>query len=470
MMDYKNQIENYFQDKEQALIDGVTRLCSIRSVTGEPSEGAPFGEGCAKALAEALALAEEMGLATANVDGYVGTADLNGQDTALHILGHLDVVGEGTGWTVTEPYSPKVVDGLIYGRGVADDKGPVVAALMAMQCVKELGVPLSKNARVIMGTDEETGSADIAYYYERNPFAPYSFSPDADFPVINIEKGGYKPTFSMEWEEETEGPRVVSFHGGFRINVVPAEAECVVEGLPMRGIYAVAAKVNKATGVEFRIKPMGENRIQIKVIGIGAHAMEPEKGRNAITALLSLLYICPLKEELASTRAIRALFELMPPKDTRGTNLGIAQSDELSGELTLAFTMLDMNEHGIVGRFDARVPICANEQNCQQVVENKMAEYGYLVTGGMQPVHHTDENSPFVQTLLKCYEQYTGNQGHCMCIGGGTYVHGIPGGVAFGPVMPGFETNLHGPDERVALADLITAAKIFAQVIIDLCA
>lgn len=469
-MDYKAQIDKYFEDKEQALTDAVTRLCSIRSVREESAPGAPFGPGCAAALEEALALAGEMGLTTANVDGYVGTADLNDKETALHILGHMDVVGEGTGWTVTEPYSPKVVDGLIYGRGVADDKGPMVAALMAMQCVKELGVPLTKNVRAIMGTDEETGSADIAYYYERNPYAPYTFSPDADFPVINIEKGGYKPTFSMEWEPETEGPRVISFHGGFRINVVPAEAECLVEGLPIRGLYAVAAKVNKATGVEFRIKPMGENQVQIKVIGIGAHAMEPEKGRNAITALLSLLYICPLKEDLASTKAIRALFELMPPKDTRGTNLGIAQSDELSGELTLAFTMLDMDEHGIVGRFDSRVPLCATEANCKKVVEEKFAEHGYVVTGEMHPVHHTDAETPFVQTLLKCYEQYTGQKGQCLAIGGGTYVHGIPGGVAFGPVMPGFETNLHGPDERMSLADLLTAAKIFAQVIIDLCA
>ncbi len=469
-MDYKAQIDKYFEDKEAFLIDAVTRLCSIRSVTEEAAEGAPFGAGCAKALDEALALAGEMGLATSNVDGYVGTADLNDKETALHILGHLDVVGEGTGWTVTEPYSPKVVDGLIYGRGVADDKGPVVSALMAMQCVKELGIPLSKNVRAIMGTDEETGSRDIAYYYQRYPFAPYSFSPDADFPVINIEKGGYKPTFSMEWEPETEGPRVVSFHGGFRINVVPAEAECVVEGLPMRGIYGVAAQVNKATGVEFRIKPMENNRVHIKVVGIGAHAMEPSKGRNAITALLSLLYICPLKEDLASTKAIRALFELMPPRDTRGTNLGIAQSDELSGELTVAFTMLDMDDHGIVGRFDSRVPICANEKNCKDIVEKKMGEFGYTVTGNMHPAHHTDADSPFVQTLLKCYEQYTGNKGECVSIGGGTYVHDIPGGVAFGPVMPGFETNLHGPDERISLADLLTAAKIFAQAIVELCA
>lgn len=469
-MDYKKQIDAYFDHKEDELIAAVTRLCSIRSVKEAAAPGAPFGPGAAAALDEALKLAGEMGLSTKNVDGYVGTADLNGQDTVLHILGHLDVVGEGTGWTVCEPYAPTVKDGCIYGRGTSDDKGPMVAALMAMQCVKDLNVPLKHNARVILGTDEESGSEDIAYYYSREPYAPYTFSPDADFPVINIEKGMYKPTFTMAWEPETEGPRVVSFHGGFRINVVPTEAECVVEGLPLRGIYAVAQKVNQSTGVELRIKPLGNERIQIKALGVGGHAMEPEKSRNAITALLSVLYICPLKEDLGSTKAVRALFELMPPKDTRGAGLGIEMKDDLSGELTVAFTMLNLDEKGVTGRFDSRVPICANEENCKKVAEAAFAKYGFTCTGEMLAPHHTDAGSPFVQTLLKCYEQYTGEKGECLAIGGGTYVHDIPGGVAFGPVMPGFVTNLHGPDEHMSIRDLLTAAKIFAQVIVDLCA
>ena len=469
-MDYKAQIDKYFANKEQELVDAVKRLCAIKSVKDEAKPGMPFGEGCDKALQEALTLAAEMGLATKNYEGYVGAVDLNENETALHILGHMDVVGEGTGWTVCQPYEPTVVDGCIYGRGTSDDKGPMVSALMAMQCVKELGIPLTKNVRAILGTDEESGSEDIAYYYGKEPFAPYTFSPDAEFPVINIEKGMYRPEFTMKWEPESEGPRVVSFHGGFRLNVVPPEAECVVEGLPMRGIYGVAMKVGQSTGVEFRIKPMGENRIQIKAIGQSAHASTPAAGRNALTALLGVLYVCPLKDELTSTKAIRALFEIFPPKDTSGTNLGIEMKDELSGELTCAFTMLDMDDTGIVGRCDCRVPICANEENCKKAAETKLGAFGYTVTGDMKEPHHTPAESPFVQTLLKRYEEYTGEKGECLAIGGGTYVHGIPGGVAFGPVMPGFDTNLHGPDEKIKVADLMVAAKIFAQVIIDICA
>ena len=202
---YEEKINAYFDAPERRaeLVEAISRLVRIRSVREEPLPGMPFGPGPAAALAEGLKLAEELGFATRNYDNYVGTADLNDKETALHILCHLDVVGEGTGWTVTEPYAPKEVDGMLYGRGTDDDKGPVAAVLLAMKAVKELGVPLRRNARLLMGTDEESGSSDIAYYYAREPYAPYAFSPDAEFPLINIEKGSYKPVFTKSWPAET---------------------------------------------------------------------------------------------------------------------------------------------------------------------------------------------------------------------------------------------------------------------------
>ena len=220
---YEEKINAYFDAPERRaeLVEAISRLVRIRSVREEPLPGMPFGPGPAAALAEGLKLAEELGFATRNYDNYVGTADLNDKETALHILCHLDVVGEGTGWTVTEPYAPKEVDGMLYGRGTDDDKGPVAAVLLAMKAVKELGVPLRRNARLLMGTDEESGSSDIAYYYAREPYAPYAFSPDAEFPLINIEKGSYKPVFTKSWPAETATPRVTEFRGGFRINVLP---------------------------------------------------------------------------------------------------------------------------------------------------------------------------------------------------------------------------------------------------------
>ena len=50
-----------------------------------------------------------------------------------------------------------------------------------------------------------------------------------------------------------------------------------------------------------------------------------------------------------------------------------------------------------------------------------------------------------------------------LAIGGGTYVHDIPGGVAFGCAMPGVDNRMHEPDEFAILDDLVLSAKMFAQ-------
>ena len=138
---YEEKINAYFDAPERRaeLVEAISRLVRIRSVREEPLPGMPFGPGPAAALAEGLKLAEELGFATRNYDNYVGTADLNDKETALHILCHLDVVGEGTGWTVTEPYAPKEVDGMLYGRGTDDDKGPVAAVLLGQPVERMTG-------------------------------------------------------------------------------------------------------------------------------------------------------------------------------------------------------------------------------------------------------------------------------------------------------------------------------------------
>ena len=466
---YQDQINAYFDDpaRRQQLVEMISRLVRIRSVREEAQPGMPFGPGPAAALAEGLKLAEELGFAAKNYDNYVGAVDFNDQETQLHILCHLDVVGEGTGWTVTEPYEPVEVDGMLYGLGTDDDKGPVAAVLLAMQAVKDLGVPLKKNVRLLMGTDEESGSEDIAYYYSKEPYAPCTFSPDGEFPVINLEKGSYKPVFTKTWAAESATPRVKELHGGFRINVLPPEAQCVVAGLSAQAAQPYCDKAAAETGIAYELTERGDD-LHILCKGKGAHASTPEEGVNAITGLIHLLCALPLAK-VGSTAALHALNALFPHGDSAGKALGIAQADQMSGPLTLAFSLLELNDTGLSGQFDSRVPVCANEDNCKAVAEAAFAKFGFAAEGGMQAPHYTPADTPLVTTLLKCYEQYSGRKGECLAIGGGTYVHDIPGGVAFGCAMPGFNGNMHGPDEHTCIADQLTAAKIFAQAIIDLC-
>ena len=80
-----------------------------------------------------------------------------------------------------------------------------------------------------------------------------------------------------------------------------------------------------------------------------------------------------------------------------------------------------------------------------------------------------DGDSEFISTLLRTYEEYTGRKDECIAIGGGTYVHELKNGVAFGAAMPETDNRMHGADEFAVIEELIVSAKMFAQVIIDLC-
>ena len=129
---------------------------------------------------------------------------------------------------MTKPFEPVEQDGKLYGRGTADDKGPAVAALYAMRAVKELNIPINKRVRLILGTDEECGSSDIAHYYAVEKEAPMTFSPDGAFPVVNIEKGHLDGAFEAEFEPSEALPRVKSVTAGTKINVVPGKSLCCV--------------------------------------------------------------------------------------------------------------------------------------------------------------------------------------------------------------------------------------------------
>lgn len=466
-MELKEKISDWIDAHEQDLINDTARLVAIKSVRGAPAPGAPFGEGPARALDEALAICAGYGFPVKNYDGCVGTADMNALPAKLDILGHLDVVGEGEGWD-TDPYTAVVRDGCLYGRGTDDDKGPIVAALLAMRCVRDLGIPLKYNTRLIMGTDEESGFADLPHYFSREKSAPNTFTPDSGFPVYNTEKGGYKPVFRAAWEKETAEPRVASLEGGFRINVVPGEAKAIVLGADATGIRdAVSAAAGKF-GIEAKIAQV-PGGAEIRVSGKQTHAAMPWDGNNGITALLGILDTLPLAD-CASTAAVKSLAAMLPHGDWLGKALGIAQGDALSGDLTVSFTLLTITETGLRGRFDSRVPICASDENCRLVVEKRFSEAGFSVAGEMSKPHHTPADSAFVKTLLACYETFTGRKGECLQTGGGSYVHDIAGGVAFGAGMPGFNTNLHGANERMNIRDTLTAAKIFALAIAELCA
>lgn len=465
---YKEQIDQYFARHQDALIQDICRLVSIQSDPQPPQADMPFGPGINRALEEGLALAGEMGFHVKNWDHTVGTADINGQETALDILAHLDVVPAMGGWTVTDPYRPLVKDGKLYGRGTADDKGPAVCALYAMQAAREISGGLSKNVRMILGTDEESGSSDIKHYFQQQPHAPVTLSPDASFPVINIEKGGMKGTIKADAPADSSLPRVREITGGEKVNAIPGTATALLEGLPPEILTPLLLQAEKETGLAFSSEKKADGQLLVTASGHAGHAATPEVAANAVTGLLHLLALLPLAEGDAAQK-LKALARLFPHGDWQGKAAGVAMADDESGPLTLCLTIIRYDGHALEASFDSRCPLCATKENMQQVLQDACQGAALqLVTKGMYPPHHVPRDTPFITTLLDCYTLYTGQPGECLAIGGGTYVHGIPNGVAFGAAMADTENNMHGPDEFAVVDHLIIAAKIYTEVILRL--
>src|SRR5439155_24381174 len=59
------------------------------------------------------------------------------------------------------PFSGVVDNGFIYGRGSADDKGPLVQALLAMKSLKESGVKRTHTIRLLVGSTEESDATEM---------------------------------------------------------------------------------------------------------------------------------------------------------------------------------------------------------------------------------------------------------------------------------------------------------------------
>lgn len=467
---YQKQLEEYFEAHRDEMVEDICTLIRIPSTRQEPRDGMPFGEGPAKVLEAAMKIGCRMGMNVTDYDHYVATFDLNEKERGLDILAHLDVVPAGDDWTVTKPFEPKMVDGRLYGRGSADDKGPAMAGLWAAKAVKDLKIPLSKNCRVILGTDEESGSSDIAYYYQKEEEAPATFSPDASFPVINVEKGSYSSDFTARWAEEEKLPRILSVKGGFRRNVIPDKAEAVLEGIRLEEVCAACRSYGSKSGVSFEATEES-GRVFVKATGRAAHASTPEVGANAVTAMVEFLSQLPMAASEGFSK-LCAVSRIFPHGDWAGEAAGVKMSDEVSGPLTIAFSVFEYHLTGLTGIFDSRVPLCANEQNMRDVLAAAFDKEGIRLGNlNMRPGHYVPAESPFIQTLLRCYERYTGKKGECVAIGGGTYTHNLKNGVAFGCADPDplVDNHMHGADEFAVMDQLILSAKIFAQAIIEIC-
>lgn len=414
-------IRKYLEEHKDEMIELLGELIAIPSIMGESSDNMPFGENPVNALLLMLNRCKQYGFSVDNVENYAGSADINDLEPALGILTHLDVVPAGSGWSC-DPYVLTRRGNKLIGRGTIDDKGPAAAAVFAARAVRELKIPLKKGVRLIFGTNEENGSADLSYYRTKRKLPPMVFTPDGEYPVINGEKGMLRVYFSTILDENVE------ISAGEVINAVPSM--CSVKIRDDITVYS----------------------------GKSAHASTPEKGENAITKFLS--------GYSGNSRVIKSIQQCFQHGDVGGQSI----FGYNSGNFTCVLSMLNTVENSLKGGVDIRYPLDRTKADVSRIICEKLQSSGLTIESceGSEP-HYTNENSEFVRKLIKVYEKVSGEKGKCITIGGGTYVHEIDGGVAFGAEYPGGSGNMHSADEFITIESLLKNAEIMAEAIIEIC-
>ena len=397
----------------------LRRWIQVPSVKDAPAPGAPFGTEVRRMLDLAMADGERLGFPARNFDGYACDMTLGDAPETIAVLGHLDVVPEGDGWD-HDPYGGEIIDGRLIGRGTSDDKGPGVAALFAMKAILDAGIPLRRRCRLILGCDEECGMQDLEYYEEKIGLPAMGFSPDANFPLINTEKG----IMQMKLDAPLADERLMSIACGTRANVVPGTAVAVLAG-DWREQAADAFDVeDEDCAIETELD--GGNT-KVVVTGVPAHASTPEKGKNAAKMLLAVL------RKLGIGGAPVALLDEACAEGSAGEAMGIAGCDAVSGPLTLNLGLLSAGEGALSVTFDCRYPVFFDDRTISSTVAKRLAPAGFVLEPGhASHPHHVPESSELVQKLMAVYNGITGENAKPFAIGGGTYARHLNEGVAYG--------------------------------------
>ena len=338
------------------------------------------------------------------------------------VVGHLDTVAADSGWNF-EPFDGTIADGKLYGRGTSDDKGPSLVALYAMKALADSGIPLGKRVRLILGGDEEAGGWRCMQRYKQTEELPEcAFTPDSEYPVTYAEKAILHIRMTKKLESNVTP---IFLEGGNTINVVPAAAKAVVNG------------------------------VEYTQIGKAAHAMEPQKGVNAV------LKLCELLRGKGITHPFLELAKLANPE-----GLSIAFSDQMSGELTINPSIARVSETEASLSCDLRIPVTVKKEAVLDAIKAAVLPLGFEVSVlHYLPPLFVNPESKLVTTLQRVYEDCTGRDTPPAAIGGGTYARAFENAVAFGALFEDEEVSYHKPNEFWSLDSIRKNFQIMANAI-----
>lgn len=455
-MNIQEEVLKYKND----LIDSLQETIKIKSVEEEPKPGKPFGEGPAKALNNFLEIAKKLGFKTENFDNYVGHVVYGEGEETIGILGHVDVVPEGLGWDYP-PYSGKIVDNKMYGRGTLDDKGPLMICLYALKALKDLKIPMKRKVKIIVGTNEETNWGCMKHYFEtlNMPQPVMSFTPDSSFPVTFAEKGIIRGLIKIKTNFKD-----FELKGGDSFNAVPEKSTLTLPISYKKDIEKKIKDYNNEKIYKIKMEVLDE-KIVLTSFGKSSHAARPNFGYNSLSALMN--FISLLNIDILGLKELSKYFSEKVKMEYNGKSAGLFFEDEPSGEITINYGKAYVEDGELNVSIDIRYPVTTDSSILKLKLSELFKKYGlkFLILKEKSPLYVKKE-SLLVKTLMEVYKEVTGDlDGEPRSTGGGTYAKALNNCVAFGAVLKGTEDKAHQKNECIDLSTIDTLLKIYVEAI-----
>lgn len=468
--EHDRKIQNWIQENRERMVSMWLDLVRIPSVKGEPAPGAPFGIPCAQALKKATEYAEKMGFDTRleAERGYSLAAYGQGEKT-IGIFGHSDVVPAGDGWLYAKPFEPVVRDGVVIGRGCYDDKSGVMAALFATQIIKECGLPVKSRVQVYVGSNEESGMADMVSFVENEDMPDLCLVPDAKYPCSLGEKGHLK-----QWNQcNTPLVDILDFAGGNAFNIVLDSAKVTIRYTPER----MAELAQKLQGNDaFALEQNREGEIVLTAKGASKHSAYPEGSVNAAILACGLLAecesLCPSDREQMQTVA-----RLMD--GYYGEGMGIAFEEPGFYKLTCTNGMVKVEDGRLCVSLDIRYGSGMPGDKLETLLDQAWESAGWKLTyRNNEHGAKVDPDSPIPELLTQVTCQVTGEEYKPYWMFAGTYSRHLrnsftvgtsvkdPNSKAILPELPAGHGGAHQRDEVCKVDDFLLGVRLLTNCVL----